>query len=738
MTDTHTPPQASASSDDEIDLGRLFGLLLDHKWWIIAITFVFTLGGIFHAQLATPIYRGDALVQVERRTSVSPLGDLSSVLGEGAQSSTSAEIEILQSRMVLSQVVDRVGLDTVVQPRELPVVGEFVQRRGIARPGIMAGRPEVWGGESIELGRLEVADSLRGRPLVVTVEEEGRYSVSLANQGEPLGTWQVGELATLFGGEVELRIAEINAPAGAEFTVMKRSRAAAVGQLRSRLSISEVGGRGSSTGMLRMTLTGPDREEIRRSLDVVAQTFLTQNVERQSAQAEQSLAFLEEQAPQLRAQLAAAEDNLNQYRIEQDSVDLSSESQAVIQQFISLESQLNELEFQEAELAQRVMPSHPSYQALMRQKRQLEARRAELNERVNQLPAAQQEIVSRSRDVQVTQAIYVNVLNKMQELQIARAGTVGNVRIIDDALVGGGPIEPKKAMIVVLATLLGGMLSVGGVLVRGLLRRGVESPEQIEGAGLPVYATVPLSEAQQKLVKRIKHKRDRHGQEVATAVLAEKAPADTSIEALRSLRTSLHFAMLEADDNRLVITGPSPGIGKSFIAVNLGAVCAQVGQKVLVVDADMRKGHVHYAFGGRSEGGLSELLSGKAALQDVIRPGNQEGLSYIARGSSPPNPSELLAHPRFSEFLEEASRRFDLVLIDTPPVLAVTDAAVVAKQCATTLMVVRFQLNPIKEIQIATRRLETAGVTTKGAILNAMERKAATSYGYGYYNYSYK
>jgi tyrosine-protein kinase Etk/Wzc len=299
------------------------------------------------------------------------------------------------------------------------------------------------------------------------------------------------------------------------------------------------------------------------------------------------------------------------------------------------------------------------------------------------------------------------------------------------------PVEPKKPLIVVLATLLGGMLAVGLVLVRGMLNRGIESPEQIEETGLPVYATVPLSDAQQKLIKRVKHRGDKHGSSISTGILAHRAPADTSVEALRALRTNLHFAMMEADNNRLVITGPGPNIGKSFISINLAAVCAQAGQKVLVVDADMRKGHVHYAFEGKAEDGLSELLSGKLSFDDIVRDANLPGLNYIARGSAPPNPSELLLNQRFSEFLEEASRRFDMVIIDTPPILAVTDAAVVGKQCGTTLMVLRFQLNPIKELHIAQRRLETAGVTTKGAILNAMERKAATSYGYGYYNYSY-
>ncbi|WP_367948962.1 polysaccharide biosynthesis tyrosine autokinase [Halomonas sp. 3H] len=724
-------------ADDEIDLGRLFGLLLDHKWLIIAVTALFAFAGVVYALLATPVYQADALVQVERRSSISPLGDLGSVFGEETDSRTSAEVQILRSRMVLGQVVDRLELDTVVTPAPLPLLGDALRRRGIERPGFMEGRAAVWGGEHLALGRFEVADSLRGEPLTLEALGEGRYRLLL--EGRELGEGQVGQLAQFREGEVELRVAELTAAPGAEFTLTKRSRAAAIRSLAGRFNVSEVGGgRNTSTGMLNLTLTGTDNREIKHALDTVAEVFLLQNVERQSAEAEQSLEFLQEQAPELRAQLSAAEDRLNDYRVDMDSVDLSSESRAAIEQFIEIERQLNELEFQEAELAQRFTRDHPSYQALSRQKRYLQDERAELNQRVNQLPAAQQEVVRLTRDVEVTQAIYVNVLNKVQELQVAKAGTVGNVRIIDDALVGPGPIEPKKPLIVVLATLLGGMLSVGVVLVRGLLRRGVESPEQIEETGLPVYATVPLSDAQQKLIKRIKHKRDRKGQEVATAVLAERAPADTSIEALRSLRTSLHFAMMEAGDNRLVITGPSPGIGKSFIAVNLAAVCAQAGQKVLVVDADMRKGHVHYAFGGKSEGGLSELLSGKAGLHEVIRPGNQEGLSYMSRGSVPPNPAELLTHQRFSDFLAQVSEQYDLVILDTPPVLAVTDAAVVAKQCATTLMVVRFQLNPVKEIQIATRRLENAGVSPKGAILNAMERKAATYYGYGYYNYSYK
>lgn len=755
MTNTISHLSPAPATEGQVDIGRLFGLILDHKWLIIFTTVLFSLAGMAHVMLATPLYQSDALVQVEQRSSVSPLGDMAAVFGEepeSSASSTAAEVQILQSRMVLGQVVDRMGLDITVTPKTLPVIGGFVQRHGIERPDF-SGLPKipvisqwldktswVWGNESLEVGRLEVAEYLRDRPLRVTSLGEERYQLTLMNQDrQELGEGRVGELATFLNGDIELRLASLQAPPGAEFTLVKRSRLGAINMLSLRLSISEVGGgRLVSTGMLRLTLIGPDRREITRTLNAISETFLTQNVARQSAEAEQSLAFLEEQAPELRSKLAAAEDSLNQYRIDQDSVDLTAESAAVVEQYIELEGQLNELEFQEAELAQRYTTSHPTYQSLLRQRQLLQSELSELNARVNQLPAAQQEIVRRTRDVEVTQAIYVNVLNKMQELQVARAGTIGNVRIIDEAATSGMPVEPRAGLIVALATILGAMLALGGVLVRGMLQRGVESPEQVESAGLPVYATVPLSEEQRKLVRRVKHRKDRRSKEVTTAVLASRAPADEAVEALRALRTSLHFAMLDASDNRLMITGPSPSIGKSFATINLGAICAQAGQKVLVVDGDMRKGHVHEAFGGHSQGGLSELLSGKATLEDVLRQSDQSGLDYVSRGIAPPNPSELLMSEHFSQFLEEISQRYDLVIFDTPPALAVTDAAIVGKQCGTTLIMARYQLNSARELKLTKRRLETAGVKVKGAILNAMERKAATYYGYGYYNYSYK
>ncbi|MWJ28483.1 polysaccharide biosynthesis tyrosine autokinase [Halomonas sp. ZH2S] len=729
------PSQTSNPADDEIDLGRLFGLLLDHKWLIIAITALFSIGGIVYALLATPIYSADALVQVENKAGMAnPLEDVRAMLGD--EPSADAQLGILRSRLVLGRAVDQERLDLIVAPKRFPVIGDFLVRRGVERPGFAKSgfaESSVWANEAINIGDFQVDAPWQGKAFTIVTGEANRYSLRL--EDETLGEGRIGQNAAFLNGQVQLRVAEIQAAPGAEFTLTQRSRLEAINELRSRFS---VGQQGKDSGLLNLSLTGPDPQHAQRALNAISEVYLTQNIQRQSAEAEQSLNFLEGQEPEIREQLRAAEDALNAYRIERDSVDLSLETQSILERLVNLEAQLSELEFTESEVSRRFSPGHPTYSALLENKQQLINERERLNESIDNLPETQQQVLRRTRDVELNQEIYLQLRNKIQEMKIAKASTVGNVRILDEAVVQPGPVEPKKPLIVVLATLLGGMLAVGLVLLRGLFNRGVESPEQIEEIGLPVYATVPLSNVQQTLIKRIKRRSDKRSSSISTGVLADLDPTDTSVEALRSLRTSLHFAMMEAGNNRLMIAGPSPNIGKSFISINLAAVCAQAGQKVLVVDADMRKGHVHHAFGAQSEGGLSELLSGKATLDEVIREGNKQGLSYIARGSAPPNPSELLLNQRFSEFLEEASQRFDLVIIDTPPILAVTDAAVVGKQCGTTLMVLRFQLNPIKELQIAQRRLETAGVTAKGAILNAMERKAATSYGYGYYNYAYK
>ncbi|WP_323751974.1 polysaccharide biosynthesis tyrosine autokinase [Marinobacter sp.] len=730
VSNTSARTRETAQDNDEIDIGFLLGSLWDHKIFIVTLTVVLALVGLVYATLATPEYKADALVQIERKSGTIGGADVSSMLGE-QESSTSTEVEILRSRLILGQVVDQTDLDIAIVPNTWPVIGDWLLRKGISRPGLAKGGETVWAGDTLRVGEWVTNHNSQTLQLTLRSEGNGRYTL-LSSEDDSLGQGIVGKKLTVENPWIELTVSELNAPAGATFTLVKKSRLAAIRGLLNRLETLTLG---KDTGMLRLELTGPDQRELVASLNATTEVFLTQNIARQAAEADKSLEFLEEQAPKVREKLNEAENRLNEYRLQSDSIDLSFETQNALNSLVAIEASLNELQLQESELARRFTPNHPVYRSLLEKKEQLQREKQRLEERTGNLPETQQQILRLSRDVKVTQEIYVQLLNRMQELRLARAGTVGNVRILDDAVVQG-QVAPKRNLIVAVAGMSGLLLAVIIVLLRAAFNRGLVSPEQLEELDLPVYATIPLSEEEKRRNEKAKQSR---GKRANGGLLAVRNPADLSIEAIRSLRTSLHFAMMEGSDNRLVITGPSPSIGKSFTSTNLAAICAQAGQKVVVVDGDMRKGHVHQELGQDSKDGLSDVLSGKLEFEQAVRVSELEGLSWVSRGSAPPNPSELLMQARFTEFTNYLSQQFDLVIIDTPPILAVTDAAIIGKQCGTTLMVVRFGVTTPKEVQIAETRLANGGVPIKGVILNAMEKKAATSYGYyGYYNYSYK
>ncbi|MFS1510710.1 MULTISPECIES: polysaccharide biosynthesis tyrosine autokinase [unclassified Vibrio] len=716
---TQPSQQSHTDNSDEIDLGKLLGILLDAKWLIMLTTFVFAVFGIAFALLSTPIYKADALIQIEEKSS----GGISSMVGDmgelfSQESSATTEVEIIKSRMILGETVDKFNLTTVTSPNYAPIVG-----KGFAR---LTGDIN-----HIAVSRFNMPSyaSDYGHTIQILDAEQGTYQL-VRDDERVILKGKVGELAT--ADDYSLFVAGFESHNGFEFSIGQRSRLQAIEWLKSSLSLSE---QGKQTGILKLSFEGENKQQISEILNHISQTYFLQNVKRNSAEAEKSLQFLESHLPGIKSELTGYEDTLNNYRQKNESIDLGLEAQSTLKVMVELEAQLNELTFKESDISQRFTKDHPAYKSLIDKRKTLMGEKERLNKQVQKLPKTQREVLRMTRDVEVNQQIYIQLLNKVQELSIIKAGTVGNVRILDDAQAYARAVKPKKPLIVVLATLLGGMLSVAFVLVKAAFHRGVESPDQIEQIGLPVYAAVPKSDLQIELTNRFKSKKQQT--KGTQALLAESNPADLSIEALRGLRTSLHFAMLEAKNNILMISGPAPGIGKSFISTNFAAVAAKTGQKVLLIDADMRKGYLQQSFGVNWDNGLSDVLSGKQEFAQSVKTTPVENLDIITRGQVPPNPSELLMHPRFAELMEWASKEYDLVIVDTPPVLAVTDPSIVGAFAGTTLMVARYGQNTIKEIDVARNRFEQSGIEVKGVIFNAIEKKASSSYGYGYYNYAY-
>lgn len=707
----------STSKDAEgIDLGHLIGEFIDHRKLIISVTSLFTLIALIYAIFATPIYQADALIQVEQKQANAILSNLTQMLPD-CQPKSAPEIALIQSRMILGKTVDDLNLQARVKEKYFPLLG-----RGFAR---LMGNKEG----NISISRLYInGDDTEEPKVILTVKDKNNYSIQM---GDTVFSGKVGELLEENG--ISLKVDSIDAAPGNEFVVAYVSRLKAITDLQDSLIVAD---QGKDTGMLTLSLTGDNPLLIERILNSVSENYLAQNIARQAAQDAKSLEFLSKQLPQVRGDLDLSEDKLNQYRRLNDSVDLSLEAKAVLDQIVNVDNQLNELTFRESEISQLYTKEHPTYKALMEKRKTLQDEKIKLNKRVSAMPETQQEILRLSRDVESGRAVYMQLLNRQQELNIAKSSAIGNVRIIDDAVTQTKPVKPKKILILLAGIVFGGMVSVGLVLLRVLLRRGIETPEQLEEVGINVYASIPLAETFTKNNLQGKGSTKKVFNKIPS-FLAVDNPADLAIEAIRGLRTSLHFAMMEARNNILMISGASPNAGKTFVSSNLAAVIAQTGKKVLFIDTDMRKGYTHKLFNENNSNGLSDILSGKTEISLAIKTIKSAGFDYISRGMVPPNPAELLMNKRFGDLLEWANNNYDIVVLDTPPILAVTDAAVIGHYVGTTLLVARFELNTAKEIEVSIKRFEQTGIIVKGCILNGVVKKASSYYGYGYNHYGY-
>ncbi|CAI0794076.1 tyrosine-protein kinase Wzc [Serratia proteamaculans] len=719
MTEKNRAVSTASKENEEIDLGRLVGTLIDHRWLIIGITALFAVIGIIYSLFATPIYQADATVQVEQNEGNSLVNNISQML-PNSQPASSTEIELITSRMIVGKTVQDLNLDTVVNQKYFPIFG-----RGWAR---LVGEERG----QIAVSRVTIPLDMAVKSLELTVIDKDNYSVEY--DGNEIIKGKVGVYSS--GNGISLLVSEVVATPGTVFEIRKLSKLAATLQLLDDLTVED---KGKDTGVLSLSLMGEDPERIKKIIDSISNNYLVQNVERKSEEAAKSLAFLKEQLPLVRGALNTAEDKLNSFRQANDSVDLSLEAKSVLDTIVGVEAQLNELTFKEAEISKLYTKEHPAYRALLEKRGTLLQERNKLDKRVSKMPQTQQEILRLTRDVDAGKEIYMQLLNRQQELSITKASTVGNVRIIDPAEVQPNPVKPKKTLIVIIITMLGGALSIFVVLVKNMLHRGIESPEQLEEQGINVYASIPLSEWQQKKDSELTLRGTRKSNVRSKMLLAVGNPADLAIEAVRSLRTSMHFAMLESKNNVLMICGASPNIGKTFVSINLAAVIAQAGQRVLVIDADMRKGYSHTLLNMDWKNGLSDILSQQVSKEIAVRNTSIENLDFIPRGTIPPNPSELLMGARFNELIEWAGKKYDIVMIDTPPILAVTDAAIIGCCAGTSLMIARFAVNTVKEMEVSINRFNQNGIEIKGVILNAVEKRASSYYGdYGYYQYEYR
>lgn len=725
---------ANANEDGEF-LSEYIDILLDHKRLVAAVAALGLVLGVAYALLATPIYQSNLLVQVE---DAAP--DAKGFLGEASnlfdvKTPATGEIQVIRSRMVLGAAVDKTRAYIDAKPRYLPVLGTWLARRanGLSEPGFLGMSGYVTGEEDIDVARFDVPPELEDEePFLITAQGGGKYTLRHEALDRPL-TGTVGEPLhrELENGAFDLLIDKLEGKPGAEFVVSRASQLRTIEDLQKRMQIGELG---RQSNVISVALEDSDRDRLSRVLNAIGEQYVQQNVERKAAEAQKTLVFLNEQLPEFKRQLEASEDAYTHFRNKNGTVAFDEEAKGVLAQTIELQTKLLEAQQKRRELVAHFADANLRVKTIDGQIAAIEKEIGGLNTRVSRMPTLQQDALRLERDVRVNSGLYQSLQNNALQLRLVKEGKTGNVRLLDKAAKPKEPIKPQKPLVVAIALVMGLLAGVALAILRTRFRAGIRDPQEIEAhTGLSVYSVVPFTAEQMVLDQSIA------AGAKGIQLLAESHPESPSIEALRSLRIALQFATLEAGNNRVLITGATPGIGKSFVSGNFAAIMAHAGKRVLLIDADMRKGHLNKQFGLPRENGLSELLAGELSVQQAIRSQVLPNLDILTTGKLPSNPADMLMSESFVRLLDMMSAQYELVVIDTPPVLVAADTAAVAPYMGAVLLVARADQTQLGELNESAKRLSHGGKAVSGVIFNGIDltRRHYGSQGYRYGGYRY-
>lgn len=722
--------------DDTISLVDLLDNLLYYRWYFIVVTVVAVVLSAAYAIMATPIYTADTLIQVEEKKGASMIGALDQVANPMfAQSSpVVSEIEILRSRTVVGDAIERLKANVEVSvDNRLPVVGEWLSRvldvdeQGLVVPPL-DWLSYAWGGERLDINRIRVPSGLYGKPLLLTIGDDRNWVLKVEETGELLAQGQgSGQPFTAYDGEFLFEIGPFVAKPGTVFRVVVYSMQSEIRRTLANLTVSEAK---RQSNLINMSYTSADPRFAASMLNTIADVYLDQNLARRSAEAEKTLEFLKGELPDLRTELDSSEQALNTFRSETRTVDMTFELQELLRISTQLETKVLELELKEREMSFRYDANHPAMRSIVEQKQELSIQRQQVSDQIGRLPAVQQDYIRLARDVEVNNQLYVSLLNNTQQLEIAKAGTVGNVAIIDRAVVPEQPTKPNKRLIVAIGALAGMFLGFLLTQVIGMMAKVVRDPKKLElDTGIPTLSIMPLDGEQ---ISRLE------SGEQSVFMLAKEAPDGAGTEALRSLRTALLFALSEKPRSKVVlITSAVPAQGKSFVAANLSYLMGATGKKAVLLDADIRKSSLRRYFEFDPKGvGLSSVLRGEAQLNDALISEAYENLDFLPSGPRVRNPGDLLAGEKIQEIIATLAERYDFVVIDSPPLLPVHDARALGKAADVSLFVARQDAVSLSEVQDAIDVFNKSGNRFDGVIFNGFI-PSRIRYGYGY-GYGYK
>ena len=726
---------AAKEDDDEIDLMALLFAIL--RGWKIIVFFA-VLGliiGILYGKYVNPTFKSDALIQVEEKSQgIAALGaDISELIGSEV-SKAQTEAELIRSRMILEPVVNLLHLRIRVSDPNVGTLDRIknsITNTQINKPeGVSLKTKE---GE-VEVSQFNVSQEYLNRPFTLTRSATG----FVLSNGFDDFKGQFGRSHQFRGTDGQIQIIVNDLPAdGYVVNITKQSLQTTTDQINSKLSVVE---KGKQTGIIQLSMTGANQQQTSLILKQIVLSYIDQNQSRGSEETTKTISFMETQIPNLKKKLEDSEAIFNDFRKKYGTIDVSKEAELLLGENSQIDAQLNELKLKKADLTTYYTEEHPLVIQINEQLAVLNARKNEIDNTIAGLPEIQREFLQLSADTAINREIYLTLLKNYEQLKIVKAGQIGFARIIDLPISTYKAIAPKKLQIMILAMLLGAMLGTMLVLLKNMLRDVVKDPERLEAkTGIPVIATIPRSPLLTRLGKN---------KNASNRLLAYVDNNSLSYEAVKSLRTSLMFGMPKEGKagqraRVILITGESPGVGKSFISANLTEVFAQLNKKLLVIDADMRMGELHKMFNMDKNNGLAECLLQRSDatqtssnLSSFIHPTTIDNIDFMPRGEHPRNPASLLANGSFDKLMMELNLHYDYIIIDSPPVLAASDAMILAQHADKVLMVTRYDDSIEGQLVYAVKQMNKANIQVDGIILNDVQQGLMSKYSY-HYSYAY-
>ena len=725
---------------DIIDIKDLIGVILNRKLLVITSVIIFILVTFFYGLSRQPKYKSNLLLNIENNSASE---SISNILSDSMpfmqnKSSLSSKVqEIIKSRTVLVPVINKLHLNVISTPKTLPIIGpiiknynsQYLEYGEVAKPFLGMSSYD-WGGSYINVSQFTLPTELYEKVFTLTALDNQNYSLISPDNKVILKNAQINKIYNVRienGDILNIKINKIVANKGTVFKISKSNDMLTLNRLTKNLNIqSESGG----SNIMRLSYRGSNPEKIASILNTLGSSVINNDIKRKSKNAQQVLSFLRSQIKLVQSKLNKTQAKLNNYRSKTGNLSVSTQTKIILQKLAAYNSQISELELKLSQLSEVLTAKNPELLQLKSAISKVKSQKSELEGKIKSLPTIDQLYVNLSRDVKIQENVYQTIVNKIQKYEIIQAATVSNLEIIDKADIPYENINTPLGILVILGAVLGFIFSVTWVFLQNHLIKGIQDPEVIEDIlNLPSLGMVYLSKIQQSQTKKTKNSSAKK-----LKLIHEVDPHDIVLESFRSIRTAVELKRLSSDNNYISISGPTESIGKSFITANLAYSIASSGRRVLIIDADMRKGHLNDYFNTNANHGLSDYLcKEKISTTDIIKKTRFESVDFISCGNYSSNSSELLMSNCFSDLLASTGKLYDFILIDTPPVLPVEDANIILQQTAINFLVLRCSSHDKKTMKLMLSKLHNASVITEGFILNGVT--ANSSYYHKQYQY---